>query len=514
MREESPRVGIVMCRQRLSIPADIAVAEASRSLDEFYNVAYEHATARSRWNYYLMFLALGVANSGDATEISCMNYILSHPLFKEEIIMADGRTEDYARRGAAIASSIFAGMLIGGILTGSYGDRWGRRPTLLSGLFVNAISGLSSSVAQTATMMGACRFSAGLGIGAVLSSLITLAGELSPSARRGRLITAVGGFWTLGSVFIAFLAYVLFGRNDYSWRIFVLIAASPTLLGGAMVWALVPESPRFLALHGRYEEAATAANAIAASMGYAGRELTERELRAEYGALAEDEADAPRRDEPALRKIYELYGKGLARTVTIPLQVVWFSMSFGSGLCTWITKLFEELGLANIYLQSLYFAAANVPGNVAAAALVDRVGRKPLLCGSMTGAALCLGLAAHGARETRQTQVILASCLFHSFLVAGWCALSVMTSESFPTSVRGTGVGVCSGVGRVAGILVQYVNSAFIGQPLVLLLVASSCMMAGALAPIILKMHDLTNQNLSEVPVGLLKEDRQLVKTV
>ena len=62
-----------MCRQRLSMAADIAVAEASRSLDEFYNGAYEHGTSRSRWNYYLMFLALGVANSGDATEISCMN---------------------------------------------------------------------------------------------------------------------------------------------------------------------------------------------------------------------------------------------------------------------------------------------------------------------------------------------------------------------------------------------------------------------------------------------------------
>ena len=61
-------------------------------------------------------------------------------------------------------------------------------------------------------------------------------------------------------------------------------------------------------------------------------------------------------------------------------------------------------------------------------------------------------------------------------------------------------MGVCAGVGRVAGILVQYVNGAFIDRPLVLLLTAASCMMAGAFAPIAMKMPDMTNKHLSEIP--------------
>jgi len=499
------------------------LSSSSRSVDDYYNAAYEEGT--NRWQYWLIFLSLGIANSGDATEISCMNYILSHPLFREEILIGNVDAniiaeEDYGGRGAAIASSIFAGMLIGGIVTGTYGDKLGRRPTLLAGLFLNAAAGIAASMAPSAIVMCGCRFLAGLGIGAVLSSLITLASELSPSAHRGWYITIVGGFWTLGSIFVAFMAFVMFGRNNYSWRIFVLIAASPTLLGGVLVWAFVPESPRYLALHGRYQDAANVANHVAESMGYFGNPLTVQEIKDQYGHLAGGKNDPiTRKNDKALGKIKELYGKNLLFHTTIPLHFVWFSMSFGSGLCTWITKLFEEIGLSDIYLQSLYFALANIPGNVAATILVDRVGRKALLFGSMTSAALSLGLAAHGARESeeRQLQVILSSCAFHAFLVTGWCALSVMTSELFPTSIRGTGMGVCSGVGRIAGILVQYVNGAFIDQPLVLLLTAATCMMMGAFAPIVCGMQDMTDKHLFEIPhmaMAVIEGDGQAVHKI
>ena len=503
----------------------LPTTKSSRSVDDYYNIAYEQST-KSKWQFYLIYLSLGIANSGDATEISCMNYILSHPLFKEEILLQNYNnegtststaTEDYSGRGAAIASSIFAGMLLGGIITGAYGDKLGRRPTLLAGLFLNATSGIAASLAPSPLIMCICTFFAGLGIGAVLSSLIRLASELSPSKHRGWYITIVGGFWTLGSVFIALLAFILFGRNDYSWRIFVLIAASPTLLGGVLVYAFVPESPRFLALHGRYQDAVNVANHVAESMGYEGKQLSIREIHDHYDHLAEEKNG--KTNDNAMKKIRDLYGKNLLLHTTLPLQIVWFSMSFGSGLCTWITKLFEEIGLSDIYLQSLYFALANIPGNALATILVDRVGRKVLLFGSMTSAALCLFLAAHGAKdvEARQLQVILSSCAFHSFLVTGWCALSVMTSELFPTSIRGTGMGVCSGVGRLAGILVQYVNGAFINQPMVLLLTAATCMMAGSLAPILCGLQDMTDKHLFEIPtmaMGVLEGDGQAVHKI
>lgn len=301
----------------------------SRSVDDFYNTAYEEGT--SRWQFWLIFLSLGIANSGDATEISCMNYILSHPLFKEEILQKGTFEEDYGGRGAAIASSIFFGMLIGGIVTGVYGDKLGRRPTLLTGLFLNATSGIAASMAASALIMCACRFFAGMGIGAVLSSLITLASELSPSKHRGWYITIVGGFWTLGSVFIAFLAFILFGRGNVSWRVFVLIAASPTLFGGILVYAFVPESPRYLALHGRYQDAADVANHVAEAMGFRGKQLTVGEIRDHYGHLTEGKDYLIQKNDNAMKKIRELYGKNLLYSTTLPLQIVWFSMSFGSG---------------------------------------------------------------------------------------------------------------------------------------------------------------------------------------
>lgn len=502
----------------------------SRSIDDFYDAAYEDGGADGRgrrWRYWLLFLSLGVANSGDATEIGCLNYVLSHPLFVEEILLRDGAAGgaegDYSGRGAAIASSIFAGMLIGGVVTGAHGDRVGRRPTLLAGLFLNAVSGVCGSLAPTAAVLCLFRFTAGLGIGAVLSSLITLATELSPPAHRGWYITLVGGFWTLGAIFVAVLAYVLFELNDYSWRVFALLAAAPTLVGGVLVWMFVPESPRFLASHGQYEKASGVVNDVADAMGYRGPPLRTEEVRDVFEPLVRSRA---RGGPPqmsggeALRKIGSLYGKGLAWRVTVPLQVVWFAMSFGSGLCTWITKIFELVGLENIYLQSLYFALANLPGNIFAAYAVDKIGRKTLLFASMAFAALSLGMAAEGARDVydvRQLQVVLAACSFHAFLVAGWCALSVMTSELFPTSIRGTGMGVCSGVGRIAGIIVQFVNGALIHQPLALLLAAAGCMICGAFAPIVLKTPDMANCPLSDFSgpaLGVVEGDGQALMKI
>ena len=98
-----------------------------RSIDDYLDSAYQHTcTSRAQngllfdllqhWRYYIIFLALGIANTGDSAEMGVTNYILSSSKFQHDILNAGEGVEgdgeaDFAQRGAAIAGAHFAGMV-------------------------------------------------------------------------------------------------------------------------------------------------------------------------------------------------------------------------------------------------------------------------------------------------------------------------------------------------------------------------------------------------------------------
>lgn len=82
-----------------------------RSIDQFYEEASANDLTPLAIEYWIIFLALGLANSGDAAEITTMNFVLSNEDFDAEILLGDFKT-----RGSVLAACIFAGMLFGGLL--------------------------------------------------------------------------------------------------------------------------------------------------------------------------------------------------------------------------------------------------------------------------------------------------------------------------------------------------------------------------------------------------------------
>lgn len=202
-----------------------------------------------------------------------------------------------------------------------------------------------------------------------------------------------------------------------------------------------------------------------------------------------------------LASIRKLYSAQLRQT-TWPLQMVWFSLSFGSyGLLTWINRLFFEVHLQNVYQNALLFAISNLPGNILSALLMDRTGRATLLVGSVVAAALSLVVFAYVAYTNKQyddnnddqqqpelstTWIVGSACAFQCFTISAWNAIDVMTSELFPTAVRSTGLGVCAASGRIGAMLAQFVNGALVKDPVRLLLVAAATLMLGALTPALL----------------------------
>lgn len=495
----------------------------SRSLDAFLETAYaSNASGDIPWKYWAVMLSLGVANSSDASEILCLSYVLSDSAFEENIL------RDTPWRAGLLAGSVFLGMLLGGLFIGTLGDWVGRKPILMVGLVCNSMAGMLSSFSQNVIQLSILRSVAGLGIGATVPPLFTLVAELAPPSRRGFYVTVAASFWMVGSIHVALSALALLAGLGTSWRVFMLACALPSAAGAVLVFTLVPESPRFLALQGRSEEALRVANHLAIQMDYTGPPLTLVEMLRHYprrrisgGQPLNPFASAPFSlgwVASAMREAFgdfmesasKLYSPQL-RSTTLPLQMVWFSLSFGSyGIVTWINSLFAAVHLENVYFNALLFALSNLPGNIASGILMDSCGRSVMLIGSVLSAAMSLvSFAVFASRVEHSslyaTGIVLSACCFQAFAVCAWNTIDCMTSELFPTRVRSTGMGACAASGRIGAMIAQFVNGVLVSNPVRLLLVASLTLALGAITPCLLPNADMAQQPLQD---GIQNENR------
>lgn len=527
--------------------------ENARTIDSFLESAYHrnvymhpeslHAREpsilsdvcdRNKFAYHLIILSLGLANASDASEILCLSYLLSNSNFQDDILKSNGGNFE----SGLIAASVFIGMLSGGLVVGAIADTLGRRPTLLFGLVLNAVAGMLSALSTNAYNLAAIRLIAGVGIGASIPPLFSLVSEMAPPSRRGLCVNVVASFWMVGSIYVALVAILSFQTNDWSWRVFAILCAIPSLAGAVAVWMVVPASPRFLAKIGMIEEATEIANTLAIKMGANTMPVgatynCESESGGYFGEFRLLQVDEVAQQYPqsqsqansrfgggrnfdiksaladGIKSTKDLYSPNLRKGVTMPLQLIWFTLSFGSyGLLTWINSIFVEVNLSNVYFNALLFAAANLPGNIIAGALLDRIGRRRLLTIAMGCSALSLVIFAHYSQVRPNVEVpnantmmiVLSACSFQAFSITAWNAIDCITGEEFPTSVRSTGLGICTASGRIGALVAQFVNSWLIDEPARLLLVASATLLFGAASPILLEGQDMAGRNLEDNP--------------
>lgn len=463
----------------------------------------------------LPLLALCIANSSDATEILMLSYLLANPAFREEMFATDSDLDQSSSMDGAeyLASSIFLGMLLGGALLGFLSDNIGRQPTLLIGLLTNATSGMLSSLpflTPTFKQLTMWRFIAGIGIGATVPPLFSLASEWSPKEIRGSVVTTVASFWMVGSLFVSGLAWCLFHGTDTQgsqsatvWRVFAALCALPSALGAGMVYMYVPESPRFLS-SGKHDfkQSALVCNQMAMHLGvkvtatndggtphspaYHAQPLAEEEVRQHSSGTKENSLVSTSLFHKLSQTIHslnetlrKLYSPQLCTQTTMPLQLLWFSLSFGTyGITTWINTLFVAVHLENLYFNSFLFALANLPGNVMSMMYSDKWGRSRMLIGSLLGAASSLISFAmvvylgnndvkSGADSNQQANashlrtiaILICACAFQMFSIVSWNAIDILSGELFPTRVRSAGMGVCTASGRLGAMVAQIANA-------------------------------------------------------
>jgi putative MFS transporter len=333
---------------------------------------------------------------------------------------------------AAIGSATIFGMFIGTAGQGEFSDRFGRRFIYQFNLLLFGIFTILGAFAPTVAWLIAARFVAGIGLGAEQPLAFAYAGEYSPKRIRGRILAIVhfiGGacVWPIGTALVLGIGSGV-SSPDLAWRTVWLIIG----IGALIVWVLrfaLPESPRYLATHGRGKEALDV--------------LSRLNIPGPTEPLSTDAASNTKSDPFAL-----VFSKFPMRVIA---GMICFTAFFGVaiGLGAWLPNIMNAKGFT-ITKSLQYTLAMNfaVPcASIFMMYALDKWGRKiTSIC-----AFICAGIMAMVfANAATPIQLMVAGFIMIFFVQVAGNAMQIFTSEVFPTNARASGFGWASGVGRLA----------------------------------------------------------------
>lgn len=325
--------------------------------------------------------------------------------------------------------ALFAGLFVGAIFLGHFADRYGRRTVFTFSLVWYSVTTAVMAFQTTGFAVDLWRFIAGIGIGIELVTIDTYVSELVPRSHRGRAYAYNQGFQFLIVPVMALLAYLLVPNAPFGfdgWRWVVLIGSA----GAIFVWFIrlaLPESPRWLARHGRIAEAETIVIGI------------ETTVAAEVGGTLPP-VGAPEAGESGEGTFAEIWQPPYAHRAIV-LSVFNFFQTFGYyGFAAWVPTLLISKGISitTSLEYSFIIAIANPVGPLLGTLIADRIERKWQIC---LGA---FGIGAFGmlfANSGNPAMIIvwgvgvtlcnnLMSYSFHNY-----------QSELFPTRIRSRAIG-------------------------------------------------------------------------
>ncbi len=327
-------------------------------------------------------------------------------------------------QGLTVASSLI-GTVIGSMIAGIPAQRYGRKKVLLVVAVMYVFSAIGCASSSIWILFLIFRFIGGIAVGA--SSVVgpMYIAEISPARLRGRLV----GSFQLNIVIGIFLAYLsnyflLINIGEDSWRWMLGIMAVPA----AIFWILVrqiPESPRWLVLNNRDEEAKKILTRI-------GEQDVNTEI-VEIHALAHESTHE------------KLFTKKFRKPIAFAVLLAMFNQLAGiNALIYYAPRIFEAAGISkdSAFLQAVSIGATNLFFTLIAMRLIDRFGRKTLLLIGSVGMIVFLGLAAFsfGSANAGGYSLMFYLIGFIAFFAFSQGAVIwVFISEIFPNSVRSKG---------------------------------------------------------------------------
>jgi sugar porter (SP) family MFS transporter len=301
--------------------------------------------------------------------------------------------------GWAVASLSLAAsfaMMIAGPLS----DRFGRKPILRLAAVLFAVSSVTSALAMSFAWLVAARVIGGLGVGMALIIAPMYIAEISPAAHRGRMVSLNQLNIVLG-ISVAFFSNFLILKlgqsqadwaialrlEEWNWRWMLGLETAPAALYFICLF-LVPESPRWLIMRGRRTDA----------LRIMTRASGPEQARIEIDAIAASMTASPG-SQPDDRRLALLFSKPMRLVMVIGLTVAVLQQITGiNAVFFYAPMIFEQSGIGTdaSFMQAILVGLTNLAFTLLALALIDKVGRKPLLIFGVSGIALCMMLLAWG----------------------------------------------------------------------------------------------------------------------
>jgi len=273
------------------------------------------------------------------------------------------------------------------MVSGPLSDRLGRLPVLKIAAVLFTISALVCAVAPSFAVLVAARMLGGFGVGAALIIAPMYIAEMAPPRLRGRMVSFNQLNIVLGISAAFFSNYLILtlGKSDLAW--------AEALRLGAWNWRwmllalyAVPESPRWLVMRGRVAEA----REILARVG--GGEQADADLKAMADSL-QSQAGQQR------ASIGELFKPAMKLVLAIGISVAILQQITGiNAVFFYAPTIFEQSGIGTdaAFMQAVLVGLVNLVFTVLAIALIDKLGRRPLLGAGVAGIAVCMLLLSYG----------------------------------------------------------------------------------------------------------------------
>ncbi len=394
--------------------------------------------------HWLVVIGLGTVWILDGLEVTLVGSVAGR-------LTEKGSGIEISAGGIGTAAAFYvAGACLGALFFGQLTDRFGRKRLFMVSLGIYLLATTATAFSFAPWYFFLARFITGAGIGGEYAAINSAIDELIPARVRGRVDLIINGSYWVGAAAGALIALLFLDTDifakDLGWR----LAFGTGLLLGTLILLVrrnVPESPRWLFIHGREEEAERIVDEIEGGIEEeTGEDLDE----------PDDSLEVRQRERIPFRTIARTAFQVYPRRATLGLALfigqafIYNAVTFDLG--TLISKYFD-VGSAKVPYYFAIFAVGNFLGPVTLGRLFDTVGRKPMIAFSYLGSALMIAITgvlfAAGGLSLWAFMVLIGVTFFLASSGASSAYLTV--SEIFPMETRALAIAFFYAIGTAAG---------------------------------------------------------------
>lgn len=420
----------------------------------------------------LLLLLSGIGFSSTTIELIMVGSI------RESLIKEWGLNNKHF---SLLSSLTFLGEILGGIIWGLISDKLGRKPTFIGTAFTAALFACLAALSQNLTSLIICRFLLGFAIGGSLAIDFIYFVEFVPANSRSFRTTFIIFLGICAFFYVALISFIL----KYGWRWFVLSCGIPNVLlfFGRLFWKW--ESPRFLGVNGKTEEALAVLNTMARWNGKG-----EIKQNVTFPSSSGGKSGKSSSSSSSWYSPYVQVFSSRHLPENLKISLLFFCQTFAYyAWTTWLKNLASSRKIENFSQMTSFICIglAELPGLFATTCLLGILGRRAVLFLNFLGSAIFTMILLF---VNTSTMFFIISSAVYFFIVGTWTGLYVTTPEQFPTVIRASSMSVAGTFGKLGGFVSPMVFGALWDRKISLewiVAIISSCFILSALVSLTCK---------------------------